>query len=102
MTQEQQLTTERAAEGPRHVATFSDPPLDAGEIEYHLAGKHRRIALRDVSRMRSAARPAAPGGGDAPLVAQLNRRGGFQPVSGKARGVATGPGRDDREGFEES
>jgi excisionase family DNA binding protein len=48
MPEERQLTTQRAAE----LLGMSRPHLirllDAGEMPYHLVGKHRRIALRDV------------------------------------------------------
>ena len=48
MPEERQLTTQRAAELLGMSRPYLIRLLDAGEIEYHLVGKHRRIALRDV------------------------------------------------------
>ena len=48
MLEEQQLTTQRAAELLGMSRPYLIQLLDAGEMPYHLIGKHRRIALRDV------------------------------------------------------
>lgn len=48
MPQEQQLTTQRAAELLGMSRLYLIHLLDAGEMPFHLVGKHRRIALRDV------------------------------------------------------
>ncbi|HWC01068.1 MAG TPA: excisionase family DNA-binding protein [Bryobacteraceae bacterium] len=48
MPEEQQLTTQRAAELLGMSRPYLIQLLDAGEMPYHLVGKHRRIALRDV------------------------------------------------------
>jgi excisionase family DNA binding protein len=61
LPEEQQLTTQRAAE----LLGMSRPHLiqllDAGKMQYDLVGKHRRIALRDVlayAKRRAAGRRA--------------------------------------------
>jgi excisionase family DNA binding protein len=62
MPEERQLTTQRAAEFLGMSRPYLIQLLDAGEIEYHLVGKHRRIALRDVlayAKQRTEARRAA-------------------------------------------
>lgn len=48
MPEEQQLTTQRAAELLGMSRPYLIQLLDAGEMPYHLVGKHRRIALHDV------------------------------------------------------
>src|SRR6266571_1962218 len=48
LPEEQQLTTQRAAELLGMSRPYLIRLLDAGEMQYHLVGKHRRIALRDV------------------------------------------------------
>ena len=48
MTEERQLTTQRAAELLGMSRPYLIRLLDAGEMVYHLVGKHSRIALRDV------------------------------------------------------
>jgi excisionase family DNA binding protein len=48
MPEERQLTTQRAAELLGMSRPYLIRLLDAGELQYHLVGKHRRIALRDV------------------------------------------------------
>jgi excisionase family DNA binding protein len=48
MPEDRQLTTQRAAELLGMSRPYLVQLLDAGEMPYHLVGKHRRIALRDV------------------------------------------------------
>ena len=48
MPEEQQLTTQRAAELLGMSRPYLIQLLDAREMPYHLVGKHRRIALHDV------------------------------------------------------
>ena len=48
MPEKRQLTTQRAAELLGMSRPYLIRLLDAGEMQYHLVGKHRRIALRDV------------------------------------------------------
>ena len=48
LAEEQQLTTQRAAGFLGMSRPFLIQLLDAGEMPYHLVGRHRRIALRDV------------------------------------------------------
>lgn len=48
MPEEKQLTTQRAAELLGMSRPYLIQLLDAGEMPYHLVGKHRRIALQDV------------------------------------------------------
>jgi excisionase family DNA binding protein len=48
MPEEKQLTTQRAAELLGMSRPYLIRLLDAGEMPYHLVGKHRRIALREV------------------------------------------------------
>jgi excisionase family DNA binding protein len=48
MPEERQLTTQRAAELLGMSRPYLIRLLDAGEMHYHLVGKHRRLALRDV------------------------------------------------------
>jgi excisionase family DNA binding protein len=62
MPEERQLTTQRAAELLGMSRPYLIRLLDAGEMAYHLVGKHRRIALRDVlayAKRRSEGRRAA-------------------------------------------
>jgi excisionase family DNA binding protein len=62
MPEEQQLTTQRAAELLGMSRPYLIRLLDAGEMPYLLVGKHRRIALRDVlaySKRRVAGRKTA-------------------------------------------
>jgi excisionase family DNA binding protein len=62
MPEERQLTTQRAAELLGMSRPYLIRLLDAGEIPYHLVGKHRRIALRDVlayAKRRAEGRRAA-------------------------------------------
>lgn len=62
MPEEQQLTTQRAAELLGMSRPYLIQLLDAGEMPYHLVGKHRRIALRDVlvyAKHRAESRRAA-------------------------------------------
>jgi excisionase family DNA binding protein len=62
MPQERQLTTQRAAELLGMSRPYLIQLLDAGEMQYHLVGKHRRIALRDVlayAKRRAKSRSAA-------------------------------------------
>jgi excisionase family DNA binding protein len=62
MPEEQQLTTQRAAELLGMSRPYLIRLLDAGEMPYHLVGKHRRIALRNVltyAKGRAAARRTA-------------------------------------------
>ncbi len=48
LPEEQQLTTQRAAELLGMSRPYLIQLLDGGEMPYTLVGKHRRIALRDV------------------------------------------------------
>ncbi len=62
MPEEQQLTTQRAAELLGMSRPYLIQLLNAGEVPYHLVGKHRRIALHDVlayAKRRSENRRAA-------------------------------------------
>lgn len=62
MPEERQLTTQRAAELLGMSRPYLIRLLDAGEMPYHLVGKHRRIALRDVlayAKRRAEGRRAA-------------------------------------------
>jgi excisionase family DNA binding protein len=62
MPEERQLTTQRAAELLGMSRAYLIRLLDAGEMPYHLVGKHRRIALRDVltyAKGRAEGRKAA-------------------------------------------
>lgn len=62
MREEQQLTTQRAAELLGMSRPYFIQILDSGEVPYHLVGKHRRIALRDVlayAKRRAEARKTA-------------------------------------------
>jgi excisionase family DNA binding protein len=62
LPEEQQLTTQRAAELLGMSRPYLIQLLDAGEMSYDLVGKHRRIALRDVlayAKRRAKARRAA-------------------------------------------
>jgi excisionase family DNA binding protein len=52
MPEERQLTTQRAAELLGMSRPYLIQLLDAGEMPYHLVGKHRRIALRDLLAYR--------------------------------------------------
>jgi excisionase family DNA binding protein len=62
MPEERQLTTQRAAELLGMSRAYLIRLLDAGEMPYHLVGKHRRIALRDIltyAKGRAGGRKAA-------------------------------------------
>ena len=62
MPEEQQLTTQRAAQLLGMSRPYLIQLLDAGELPFHLVGKHRRIALGDVlayAMRRSESRRAA-------------------------------------------
>jgi excisionase family DNA binding protein len=62
MPEERQLTTQRAAELLGMSRPYLIQLLNAGEMQYHLVGKHRRIALRDVlayAKRRAKSRRAA-------------------------------------------
>jgi excisionase family DNA binding protein len=62
MPEEQQLTTQRAAELLGMSRPYLIQILNEGEMPYQLVGKHRRIALRDVltyAGRRAEARRAA-------------------------------------------
>lgn len=62
MPEERQLTTQRAADLLGMSRPYLIRLLDAGEMPYHLVGKHRRIALRDVlayAKRRAEGRRAA-------------------------------------------
>ena len=62
MPEDRQLTTQRAAEMLGMSRPYLIRLLDAGEMPYHLVGKHRRIALRDVlayAKRRAEGRRAA-------------------------------------------
>jgi excisionase family DNA binding protein len=62
LPEEQQLTTQRAAELLGMSRPYLIQLLDAGEMPFDLVGKHRRIALRDVltyAKRRAEARRAA-------------------------------------------
>jgi excisionase family DNA binding protein len=48
MPEERQLTTQKAAELLGMSRPYLIRLLYAGEMPYHLVGKHRRVALRDV------------------------------------------------------
>ncbi len=48
MPEDQQLTTQRAAELLGMSRPYLIRLLNDGELPYHLVGKHRRVALRDV------------------------------------------------------
>ena len=48
LQQDQELTTQRAAQILGMSRPFFIRLLDAGELPYHRTGKHRRVALRDV------------------------------------------------------
>jgi excisionase family DNA binding protein len=61
MSQEQQLTTQAAAELLGMSRPYLIQLLNAGEMPYNLVGRHRRIALRDVliyAKRRSEGRKA--------------------------------------------
>src|SRR5262245_37579285 len=61
LPEEKHLTTQRAAELLGMSRPYLIQILDAGQIPYHLVGKHRRIALRDVldyAKRRAEARKA--------------------------------------------
>lgn len=62
MPQDKQLTTQQAGELLGLSRPYVIRLLDEGEMPYTLAGKHRRIALRDVlecARRRAESRRAA-------------------------------------------
>jgi excisionase family DNA binding protein len=62
LPEEQQLTTQRAAELLGMSRPYLIQLLDAGQMPYDLVGKHRRIALRDVlayAKQRAEARRGA-------------------------------------------
>lgn len=62
MPEEQQLTSQRAAELLGMSRPYLIQLLDAGEMPYQLVGRHRRIALRDVlayAKRRAQGRRAA-------------------------------------------
>ena len=62
MPEEQQLTTQRAAELLGMSRPYLIQILNSGEMPYQLVGKHRRIAVREVltyARRRAEARRAA-------------------------------------------
>jgi excisionase family DNA binding protein len=62
MPEDQQLTTQRAAELLGMSRPYLIQLLDAGEMPYHLIGKHRRIALHDIlayAKRRSESRRTA-------------------------------------------
>ncbi len=62
MPEEKQLTTQEAGELLGMSRPYLIRLLDAEQIPYHLVGKHRRIALRDVlayAKRRSEGRRAA-------------------------------------------
>ena len=48
LREEKQLTTQQAGQLLGMSRPYLIRLLDAGEMQYHLVGKHRRIALRDV------------------------------------------------------
>jgi excisionase family DNA binding protein len=62
LPEEKQLTTQQAGELLGMSRPYVIRMLDAGEMPYHLVGKHRRVLLRDVlayAKRRAAARRAA-------------------------------------------
>ena len=62
MPEEKQLTTQQAGDLLGMSRPYVIGLLDAGDMPYHLVGKHRRIALRDVlayAKRRSEARKSA-------------------------------------------
>jgi excisionase family DNA binding protein len=62
LPEDQQLTTQRAAELLGMSRPYLIQLLNAGEMPYDLVGKHRRIALRDVldyAKRRAGARRSA-------------------------------------------